>query len=991
MPSDESILEFSNPAPDDPAGGDAISTMIGPEPAAVFGEPVAEPSSQPGSEAADSLPPPALPTDKTVISKRPTTIDAAMPLLPTPQSLGETLVGKKFGHYELVEFVGGGGMGAVFRANDTSLSRIVAVKVLSRDHTDEETIRRFRNEAQSAARLDHPNIARVYYVGEHEGWNFIVFEFIEGINLKELVDRQGALSVEDALNYTLQVTEALDHASSRDVVHRDIKPSNLLLTPGGQIKLVDMGLARLHQVESSSDDLTASGVTLGTFDYISPEQARDPRMADVRSDIYSLGCTLYFMLAARPPFPDGTALQKLLRHNGDDPPDPRLFRPDLPVQVIRLLEKMLAKRPAQRPQTPRELMLEILALGDDLGIAGMGAKSGVITVPPPLPRSLWSQALPIVVPIALLAILLTIVNAFTPGGSSHEGFVLRPKFADEKVDTANPKVSKATSADPATSKEGTPGGKKSSASGNTKSVTNNPPDPSKETPKPAELVVPADDNPGGAQATDVVKNIGSKPAGGAEKPSLSPEVAIGETPPESPSGEPGSIAVTKPTPKETSPSETGAKPSTTPAKVGDLPKPEVLVTKIVVRPASSKLPALSPEQEGVSSLARACQRALELGIHDIELQFDGELVEQPFELSAARPVIRAASGFKPVIVFRPQQVALQTERQMIRIATGSTGRVSFQGLELRMELPSEPSSGWALFALYQMQLLELTDCVLTVKDSGASGVPVQDQVAMLAFQPRRITDTMKMMDDEMKMVPPMSVQLTRCVARGEATFISAMEESPLKVVWTQGLLVTNQRLIETGGTPLKPSEFGRLELDLNHVTAVIPQGLYSMKRRAGNAHQLNVDVRCRNSLLLTDPDSPLFEFTDLPALEDVKLVFGGEGNYYPRSGGLFLKFNPFQRNDPVQKYEFGNRGRWSTEQRPLVGIAWREEPPASDKLPAHERAVSQYLLDPDAAIESGFDPAVMPEATTTAVVEPTPKPPTVELPAATDEPSDSSD
>ncbi|MBC7852447.1 MAG: serine/threonine protein kinase, partial [Pirellulaceae bacterium] len=211
-----------------------------------------------------------LPTDKTVISKRLLSTDVAPPVPSTSQSLGAALVGKTFGNYELAEFVGGGGMGAVFRATDTSMGRTVAVKVLSRDHTDEETIRRFRNEAHSAARLDHPNIARAYYVGEHEGWSYIVFEFVQGINLRDLVDKQGPLPVEQALNYTLQVAQALDHAAGRDVVHRDIKPSNVLVTPAGEIKLVDMGLARLHQVESSSDDLIASGVTLGTFDYISP-------------------------------------------------------------------------------------------------------------------------------------------------------------------------------------------------------------------------------------------------------------------------------------------------------------------------------------------------------------------------------------------------------------------------------------------------------------------------------------------------------------------------------------------------------------------------------------------------------------------------------------------------------------------------------------------------------------------------------------------------
>src|SRR5262249_22656426 len=156
--------------------------------------------------------------------------------------------------------------------------RIVAVKVLSQEQSsDEETLRRFQNEAQSAARLDHENISRVHYVGEDRTWHYIVFEFIEGLNLRDVVEQQGPLSLTDAVSYTVQIVEALVHASQRDVVHRDIKPSNVLITPQGRAKLVDMGLARLHQVEPAANDLTASGVTLGTFDYISPEQARDPR------------------------------------------------------------------------------------------------------------------------------------------------------------------------------------------------------------------------------------------------------------------------------------------------------------------------------------------------------------------------------------------------------------------------------------------------------------------------------------------------------------------------------------------------------------------------------------------------------------------------------------------------------------------------------------------------------------------------------------------
>ncbi|HEY2413923.1 MAG TPA: serine/threonine-protein kinase, partial [Pirellulaceae bacterium] len=300
--------------------------------------------------ASATLPVPA-PEDKTVITKRPPMSLEQMPtatLLPNPAA---SLTGMRLEHYELVEFVGGGGMGSVYRATDTRLGRTVAVKVLSRDQGDEETIRRFRIEAQSAARLDHPNIARVYYVGEDQGVNFIVFEFIEGVNLRDEVQASGPIDLERALYYTLQIAQALGHSSGRDVIHRDIKPSNVLLTAAGQVKLVDMGLARLHQVEPSANDLTASGVMLGTFDYISPEQARDPRVADVRSDLYSLGCTLFFMLAGQPPFPEGTALQKVLRHSTDEPPDVRQFRPELGTRVAALVSRLLSKKPSQRHQS----------------------------------------------------------------------------------------------------------------------------------------------------------------------------------------------------------------------------------------------------------------------------------------------------------------------------------------------------------------------------------------------------------------------------------------------------------------------------------------------------------------------------------------------------------------------------------------------------------------------------------------------------------------
>jgi serine/threonine protein kinase len=347
-----------------------------------------------------------LETQPTIITKTP--VLAHYPLAGLqPRDMGRLLEGESLGHFELLEYVGGGGMGAVFRALDTMLNRTVAVKVLSQDQSaDDETLRRFQNEAQSAAQLDHENISRVYYVGEDRGWHYIVFEFIEGANVRDLVQTQGPLPLAEAVSYTMQIADALVHASVREVVHRDIKPSNVLITPDGRAKLVDMGLARLHHVEADGNDLTASGVTLGTFDYISPEQARDPRSADVRSDIYSLGCSLYFMLTGQPPFPEGTVLQKLLQHQGDEPPDPRNFRPELPDDLLRIMNRMLAKSPDKRFATPAELVAELAAFSQRHGFPVTPTVSVVWAPPQQTPLETWERHLPWAAPVALLLIVV---------------------------------------------------------------------------------------------------------------------------------------------------------------------------------------------------------------------------------------------------------------------------------------------------------------------------------------------------------------------------------------------------------------------------------------------------------------------------------------------------------------------------------------------------------------------------------------------------------
>jgi serine/threonine protein kinase len=318
---------------------------------------------RPQSPSAEPGPAPAGP-DATVVSDRrpPSGVETSV------AEIGRSLEGHSLGPYRLDKFVGGGGMGAVFRALDTTLDRVVAVKVLSRQQSnDDEMLRRFRNEAQSAARLDHENIGRVHAVGSDAGWHYIVFEYIDGTNLRDLVAQVGPMSVGRAIDVGIQVAEALEHACQRDVVHRDIKPSNIIITPAGRARVVDMGLARLHQV-AHDHDLTVSGVTLGTFDYISPEQARDPRSADVRSDLYSLGCTMFFMLTGRAPFAEGTMVQKLLKHQHDAPPALVGLRPDVPEKVAAVVRRLMAKDPDDRFQRPSDLVADLVAVADEEGI-----------------------------------------------------------------------------------------------------------------------------------------------------------------------------------------------------------------------------------------------------------------------------------------------------------------------------------------------------------------------------------------------------------------------------------------------------------------------------------------------------------------------------------------------------------------------------------------------------------------------------------------------
>lgn len=267
------------------------------------------------------------------------------------------------GQYRILDEVGRGGMGRVFKAEHATMKRVVALKVLAAHLTRTERARQlFEREVRAAARLVHPHIVTAFDANQAEDRCYLVLEYIDGPNLAALVRDQGMLSVGQACEFVRQAALGLQHAHALGMVHRDMKPSNLLVQPpvggtlaeGGVVKVTDFGLARLG---GALDDPAAAGdsVVMGTPDYLSPEQGRDLAAAETRSDLYSLGCTLYYLLTGEVPFPGGTPLEKLTRHATIDPEPVEQMRPVVPPGIANLVRRLMAKDPDARPRSAAEL------------------------------------------------------------------------------------------------------------------------------------------------------------------------------------------------------------------------------------------------------------------------------------------------------------------------------------------------------------------------------------------------------------------------------------------------------------------------------------------------------------------------------------------------------------------------------------------------------------------------------------------------------------
>ena len=329
-------------------------------------------------------------------------------------------VPREIGEYEVVQPLGFGGMGHVFEGRHTKLGRKVAIKFIA-DHRrwDRTTQERFAAEMRNIGRLEHPNIVAAHDAREVDGLAVLVTEYIDGLNVSEIVKRQGKISIADSCEIAQRVCDALGYIDSQGLIHRDVKPSNIMIDKNGNVKLLDLGLARLQNDEHA--EFTATGQAVGTADYVSPEQINDSRNVDIRADIYALGCTLYKLLSGRAPFAveaHTTAFAKMNAHVSETPEPIKNLRPGMPNELATLVMDMLKKEPSQRPQTTTELAKRLAPFSKNNSLAKLvedsvtqvslhndesrSAASPTSKAVSPQPQSFWAR-IPWVSVLAMVA------------------------------------------------------------------------------------------------------------------------------------------------------------------------------------------------------------------------------------------------------------------------------------------------------------------------------------------------------------------------------------------------------------------------------------------------------------------------------------------------------------------------------------------------------------------------------------------------------------
>ncbi len=737
------------------------------------------------------------------------------------------------GHFRIEERIGRGGMGSVFRAVDLRLDREVALKVLSpRQLSEPGAIQRFQNEARAAAKLDHENIARVFYIGEDHGIYFIAFEYIHGTTVRDIILREGPLTIDESVNYALQTAEALKHTASAGLIHRDIKPSNLIVTPSGRVKLVDLGLVR-NTDPNADDDLTVSGTTLGTFDYISPEQARDPKNVDVRSDIYSLGCTLFHMVTGQPPYPHGTSIDKLLQHSSGKIPDPAELNPRVAPQLSMVIQRMMALEPDDRQSDPQEVIDDLSQIAIGLGLRAT-APEGTIWRKPIYGAgySFWEEnrnwilAFALIVAVAIgadriHALYHSVFDEDQPWGSDLLAIAAQQEPASPLT---LPDMADADSSEAAGTKQGLD--------------SNQTPSSSPKETISAEFVPAA-----GAIAKSITASVK-----GHLSTSPEADVASESDPPKS-TAEDGSSGkrlimlsqqVLESIPKQIPSSATAETASDESASTAPLNDVFVLYE-------------LDGDPVRFHSLESACAAAATDSV--ILIDHDGPFPspQHGIVVRNKRLTIRPVPGKRPELTFLPPAESLTAET--VQGITVSQGSLDIYDVDIRMKIPQTAFPDfWSLFSLDHTRRLKLERVTVTFDNPGGHTACFVERREAESSPARMMPQTGVMAECE--------IDLRDCLLRGDGTAFVDRSLTPASYRLEQvAVAVTGSVFSFEGTDPVEMANAARHEVsvqcELKHVTLLSDSPVLQINT-GGYRECPDLDVQCRYSLIeIANQEEPL--------------------------------------------------------------------------------------------------------------------------------------
>jgi len=745
------------------------------------------------------------------------------------------VAGVELGHFVMEERIGRGGMGAVFRAVDKRLGRVVAVKVLTAEHSsDPEAVMRFQNEARAAARLDHENIARVHYIGEEYGLHFIAFEFVMGANVRNVILQRGALSPAEAVNYTLQIAEALRHTSAANVVHRDIKPSNIIISPSGRAKLVDLGLAR-HINPDLSRELTTVGTALGTFDYIAPEQALDARNVDIRSDIYSLGCTVYHMLTGSPPYPTGTMFEKVMNHHRPTPPNPtdrnRLVTP----QLARIVQKMMAANPEERYETPDGLIDDLVVIATNMGLQPTVPDAKVWQLPLRDRYSsrwngvrTWSTVALILIVVVLADRLRSLSPSAVPPtdlpeliASNHSKDNLQPEFSGHpSIDTPQTMLGENAPLTPRVIEA------ESSGSPNEGTLIKVPSLNGTGIFNPDDSQVPLTLEPDRSSGTEKIEVAGSSSRPLTSTTSSPSPMASGETV----AGE-GPVMPIRPV---TIPEVTDSTPAIRPGMLSNSSQPQSVETPVVPLPS---FVVVSPATQGdlaegrfpAATLAAACALAKEGWT--IEVPVNGPVLNvlESVQIMDKKIKLRPAREYRPGIDSRPLlrvDLSLQnsagsfsSSREMWKLDRAA---IEISDVDIEMIVDPTATLDWSIATLLNGSRFSAQGVSITMVNPGNSqaalvSVPASESPESPELMPERMQSRLNQID------------FKDCIVRGQFDF-TVQQDSPLSMSLQNTALALSGCLIRIDGSDsylkgMDSASDHQTTILLDHVTMMAARGL----------------------------------------------------------------------------------------------------------------------------------------------------------------------